>query len=90
MNRPHTPLPSDLEVALATLIGENLFDPAEPVTAHTDLFERGLDSMGIMQLAILLEEKWGAAISPEDFTEEHFKTPAALAAFMRQRAETPQ
>lgn len=80
------PLPANLENELAALIASQFFDDSCPVHAETDLFEAGLDSMALMQLVVLLEEKWGVATPAEDLTTENFRTASALAMLMRRRA----
>lgn len=90
MCKPLACLPDGLENELASLIGERFFERSYPVTLQTDLFAAGLDSMGIMQLVVLLEEKWGVALHSEDITKENFTTLSSLAALMRRRAAPTQ
>lgn len=44
-----------------------------------DLFVAGLDSMAVMQLLVVLEERFGVAFAVEDVTRERFRSAAALA-----------
>jgi len=83
-------LPEKLEDELASLITERFFDSSSPVTAQTDLFAAGLDSMGIMQLVVMVEEKWNIAIESGDLTRENFSTPQNLATLMRLRVARAQ
>jgi acyl carrier protein len=76
-------LPTDLESALLALVREKLFDGGEELTDGTDLFAAGLDSMGIMQLMILLEERFGVRVPESAVTRENFATVASLAAMVR-------
>lgn len=83
-------LPAKLEDDLASLIAERFFDISCPVDAQTDLFSAGLDSMGIMQLVVIVEEKWNVALESGDLTRENFSTPRNLAALMRRRSAPAQ
>lgn len=76
-------LPSDLEEELLVVVREKLFDGGEPLAKKTDLFAAGLDSMGIMQLMILIEERFGVRVPESAVTRENFATVAALAALVR-------
>ncbi|MGA0848978.1 MAG: acyl carrier protein [Chthoniobacterales bacterium] len=76
-------LPTDLESALLALVREKLFDGGEALTSATDLFAAGLDSMGIMQLMILVEERFGVRIPESAVTRENFATVASFAAMVR-------
>ncbi|MFZ9932275.1 MAG: phosphopantetheine-binding protein [Chthoniobacterales bacterium] len=76
-------LPPELELALLALVREKLFDGGEALTIATDLFAAGLDSMGIMQLMILVEERFGVRIPESAVTRENFATVASFAAMVR-------
>jgi len=69
--------------ALLDLIQENLLEPGEPLAPDSDLFAAGLDSMGIMQLLILIEERFGIPIAEVEVTRENFATADALASLIR-------
>jgi len=47
-----------------------------------DLFAAGLDSMAVMQLVVIVEERFGVTLGPEDMTKENLSTPESLAAFL--------
>jgi len=79
-------LPSHLEEALLRLVREKLFDGGEPMTVETDLFAAGLDSMGIMQLMISIEERFGVRVPEASVTRENFSTASSLAALVRRGA----
>jgi D-alanine--poly(phosphoribitol) ligase subunit 2 len=58
---------------------------AEPgeLEPDLDLFENGLlDSFGVVQLLVKLEERFGAAPDIESFTREEIATPALIAGIM--------
>lgn len=79
-------LPSDLEQQLLGWVREKFVDTGEAMTGQTDLFEAGLDSMGIMQLLILLEERCGVRVPESAVTRENFATADRLAALVRRCA----
>jgi acyl carrier protein len=82
-------LPSHLEEALLRLVREKLFDGGAPMTVETDLFAAGLDSMGIMQLMISIEERFGVRVPEASVTRENFSTASSLAALVR-RGHDPE
>lgn len=85
-----TPSSSDsaaLEAALALLIEQDVLDGATPVTADTDLFAAGLDSMAIMQLLLLIEEHHGVMLTAADLTRENFGSVRRLADLVTRRLQ---
>lgn len=76
-------LPDDLEAQLLALIREKLLETGASMTPETDLFSAGLDSMGVMQLMILSEERFGVRVSEADVTKENFGTVKSLSALLR-------
>lgn len=74
----------ELEQIVLDLIRENLL-PDLPVNCATDddLFGAGLDSMGIMQMVLLLEERFNCTVQPADLTRLNFSTATALATLIR-------
>lgn len=83
-----TPQPADrtrdLEQIVLDIIRENLLPdlPADCAT-DDDLFGAGLDSMGIMQMVLLLEERFNCIVQPDDLTRLNFSTATALATLIR-------
>ena len=55
-------IPAELDAALLGWVREKFVDAGEAMTVETDLFQAGLDSMGIMQLLILIEERCGVRV----------------------------
>ena len=64
---------------LVVLIRERLLETPPAFHPESDLYEHGLDSMAIMQLLLLIEEKYGVLLPDADLTKENFHTPLALA-----------
>ncbi|MDB6076551.1 MAG: acyl carrier protein [Akkermansiaceae bacterium] len=75
----------DSQAIVNLLIEEGLLDLPHGSAAGTDLFASGLDSMAVMQLIVIVEEKFGVVIGPEDTGRDHLGTPQALAAFISSR-----
>ncbi|MDH5427966.1 MAG: acyl carrier protein [Nitrospirota bacterium] len=76
----------DLEQIILDVIRENLLQdlPADCAT-NADLFAAGLDSMGIMQMVLLLEERFSCTVQPADLTRLNFSTAIALATLVRSK-----
>ncbi len=74
MNPGDNPSPDQIEAALLEMIVGNLLETPPGFGADDDLFAAGLDSMAIMQLLVMVEDRFGAAIPPEEMTTEKFGT----------------
>ena len=68
---------------MLSLVREKLFDGGQPLTDSTDLFAAGLDSMGIMQLLILIEQSFGVRIPDQAVTQDNFRSPVRIAKLIR-------
>ena len=68
------------EDVVAMLREEELFEMPAEITADADLFEMGMDSMAVMQLIVVIEERWGVALGAADASRESLGTPERLAA----------
>ena len=79
-------IPAELDAALLGWVREKFVDAGEAMTVETDLFQAGLDSMGIMQLLILIEERCGVRVPEAAVTRENFATAGSLAALVRRCA----
>ena len=80
-----------MEQDLIELIRSEILDTAEPLTPQSDLFAAGLDSMGIMQLLLAIEDRFGVAMDPADLSRENFSTAEKIAALVAEKkgAATP-
>ncbi len=74
-----------MEQAIIDILSEAVLDHDEPVTADTNLFEIGLDSMAIMQLQLAIEDEFAVTIEPADLSRENFRTPSSIAALIRSK-----
>ena len=70
---------------LVMLGEEQLVELPGDAGAETDLFAAGLDSMAVMQLIVVLEERWGVVLGAEDVGRDTLGTPARMAATINAR-----
>ena len=61
------------------LSSKEMFNQNGPCAKDTDLIEAGLDSMDMIELLLLVEEKYGFWIPEAFLTEENFKNVRILA-----------
>lgn len=75
-----------MEIQLLTLLREQILAPDALLDADSDLFAAGLDSMGIMQLVLTIEDHFGIALEPTDLSREHFQSANRIAALLRSKS----
>lgn len=73
-----------MEEELIELVREVL-DTQEALTPQSDLFAAGLDSMGIMQLLLGIEDRFGVAMDPADLSRDNFSTTEKIAALVAEK-----
>ena len=61
------------------LLRERLLETSASFDVATDLYSLGMDSMGIMQLLILIEEEYGVALPECALTRRNFTTVEQIA-----------
>lgn len=74
-----------LETELGALLQERLLDLPASFTPGTNLYEAGLDSMGIMQLLLAIEDRYGILLPEADVSKKNFCNVTNLAALLRER-----
>ena len=74
-----------MENELTLLLRTEILDTEEALTPRSDLFAAGLDSMGIMQLLLAIEDRFGVAIDPADLSRENFSTVEKIAALIAEK-----
>ncbi len=81
----------DQEALLIEYITKELaIGRAKEIRPEDDLLATGvLDSLGLMQLVLFLEEKLGVRVPDEDVVIENFKSVAALTAYLARRNGQP-
>ena len=77
-----------MENELLGILRDELLDSAEPLDQESDLFAAGLDSMGIMQLILAIEERFGAVIDPSELSRDNFATVTRIASLIRTKQST--
>lgn len=55
-------------------------------SADADFFEAGLDSMGVMQLVMYLEERFGKKVEPAELSRANFRSGNAMVALVNGQA----
>jgi acyl carrier protein len=75
----------DLERDLLALVREHLLDDAAELDATSRLSDAGLDSMAVMQLLLLIEDRFGLWLPEEDLTHENFASVRTLAGAVARR-----
>jgi len=79
------PCDSNLEEDLIQVIRQSLLDLDPDFGSTSDFFAAGLDSMSIMQLLLILEERYGASLTLSEVSRENLATPQALANLIREK-----
>ena len=75
---------STLQAELTTLFAKKL--GVEVPSPDTDLLATGrLDSVGFVELLVQLEKRFGLRVELDDVEVEHFRSLAAIAAFIAER-----
>jgi len=77
--------PSHLERELVSLVEEHLLDGAFRLDAAAPLSDAGLDSMAVMQLLLLIEDRFALWLPEEDLTHENFASIRSLARAVARR-----
>ena len=75
----------NLERELLVLLEEHLLDGADGLGPTTLLADAGLDSMAIMQLLLLIEDRFGLWLPEEDLTRDNFACVRSLAVAVARR-----
>jgi acyl carrier protein len=73
-------LACDPDDVMKMLREEGLVELADDCGVEVDLFQAGLDSMAVMQLIVVIEERYGVALGVADASQEALGTPASMAA----------
>jgi acyl carrier protein len=74
-----------MENQLLDLIRTEVLDTGELLTPQSDLFAAGMDSMGIMQLLLAIEDRFGVPIDPADLSRANFSSTEKIAALVAEK-----
>ena len=78
MSEPTRPSPAELRTHIREFINENYAD-GEPVTDDTELVRSGIvESYGIVELLLFVEEEFGLTVPDEMITPDNFRNVAAI------------
>jgi acyl carrier protein len=69
-------------LAIGSALGNVLDSDLPEITEGTRLFELGLDSTGVLELLLHLEDELGQEIDSENLRMEHFESVRSLADFV--------
>ncbi len=68
-----------LSMMIFQLLREELLEVDDSFTPQSDLVEAGLDSLGITQLLLTIEEQTGIWVDESELTPENLESTEALA-----------
>jgi acyl carrier protein len=77
-----------IEEMIRTYIAENMLfsDNGYPYSDDASFLEEGIvDSMGIMELVMFVEESFGATVEDHEFVPDNLDSVSKLAAFIRRK-----
>lgn len=77
-----------MENELLGILRDELLDTTDPIDAESDLFAAGLDSMGIMQLILAIEDHFDTVIDPSELSRDNFATTTRIAHLIRSKQST--
>ena len=84
MNRPHPE--AALLAAVRQCLAGDLRRDVSGIPDEGSLLEAGaIDSVGVLELVALLEQRYGITISDEELVPEHFETIQAIATFVAEK-----
>jgi acyl carrier protein len=82
MNETTTQDRGQVVKAIGAALGNVLDSELPEITEGTKLFELGLDSTGVLELLLQLEDQLGAEFDTDNLEMAHFETVGALAGFV--------
>ncbi len=86
MSQSALPAPEILESQILAAIGERILELPAGFDAESNLFDAGLDSMAMMQLVLLLEEKFGVVVPDSHICRVNFQNVRQLEQLVRERS----
>ncbi len=70
------------DAVITLIVEQHIVETDQVLTAESDLFACGLDSLAMMQLMLHMEREFGVRISPAEMTRNHFATATVLAGWL--------
>ena len=80
----------NIEEMIRTYIAENILfsDNGYPYADDASFLEEGIvDSMGIMELVMFVEEQFGITVEDEELVPDNFDSVSRLAAYIRAKSQ---
>jgi acyl carrier protein len=80
---------NDIEQMVRAYIAENILfsDNGYPYPDDASFLEEGIvDSMGIMELVMFVDEKFGITVEDEELVPDNFDSVSRLAAYIRSKS----
>lgn len=74
------------EEILRCMLDEAILAPDIDPQVDDELLNLGLDSMALMQWMIIVEQKFGIVMQPDDLALEHIQTARSMALRLQYRA----
>lgn len=74
------------EEILRCMLDEAILAPDIDPQVDDELLNLGLDSMALMQWMIIVEQKFGIVMQPDDLALEHIQTARSMAQRLQYRA----
>lgn len=84
---------ADIEQDIRAFIAENFImdEDGDELERDTSLTQSGvLDSMGVLELIMFIEERFGIEVPDEDTLPENLDSVERIAGYVRSRLETPE
>ncbi len=85
MSQSSHPDRESLEQQILAAISERILEVPAGFDVESDLYAAGLDSMAMMQLVLLLEEKFGVVVPDSDICRANFQSVRQLARLVQER-----
>ena len=81
---------NEIEQDVREFISENFILDGEQLEADASLTRRGvLDSMGVLELIMFVEERFGVKVPDEDTVPENFDSIERIVRYLRERLAVP-
>ena len=74
-----------MENEILGILRDEILDTSDPIDAESDLFAAGLDSMGIMQLILAIEDHFNTVIDPSELSRDNFANATRIAKLIRSK-----
>lgn len=71
---------------IASFVSDRFLFGDDAPAAHVPLFESGImDSTGVLEVVLFIQQRYGLAVPDEDLVPEHFSTLGRIATYINDR-----